>query len=392
MNSFTLYPKQKEAVDFLLKVKRGLLNYEMGAGKTLTALTAAQRLGLPVTIFAPPFLLRTWEKEITKFSFSFPSLRILRTSKLDLVPLENSIWIIDEFHYFKNITAQRTKNLFKILYIYRPEFVFMLTGSPMLRCGADMYSAFVIGNRQLAYEKYHKYSTFRDTFTHKEALRLGPKIVSRYSGLRNTELLQEMISPFTSVARLADIVPVGEFVDFNHMVGTGREWELRDAYIAFENGRGVSEIKTDSAKAKAAHTIDYALKIYEENQTPILIFSDHVESAKWIAQGLSAPLITGKTPTQDRFSIVENFKLNGNFLVATIGAAGVGLSLENCKDVIFNDISWSHGINAQASSRIRRANSDGPLRRHYVLGGEADAMILEKVVEKEKNTKELFNF
>jgi superfamily II DNA or RNA helicase len=389
---FKPYPKQQEAIDFLLKVKKGLINLDMGAGKTPLSMAAAAQTNQKVSIFSPPFLVKNWEKEIAKFGFNFP-YEIIKTSTLRGNLYSNSVWIVDESHMFKNVKAQRTKNLFLMMKKYKPEFVFLLTGTPLLRSGEDIYTSFLICNRKKEFENYHHYPTFRETFTQQESMRLGFRSVKKYFGVKNVDFLKQMISPFTMTARLSDIVPVSDFMDLFHEVDLGRFWEqkMTRAYYDFEQSGSISEEKVECALSKASSTVVYAERIYEENRTPVLIFSDHVEPAIQMGRILNAPVITGKVPSSERMKIVEDFKSgSGPFLVATIGSAGTGLSLDNCNDVVFNDISWTHGLNEQAAARIRRATSKGALRRHYVLGGSIDELILEKVKMKEAASNSLF--
>jgi superfamily II DNA or RNA helicase len=391
---FKPYPKQQEAIDFILRVKKGLLNMEMGAGKSPVSMAAASQTNQKVSIFSPPFLVKNWEKEIDKFGFGnkFP-YEIIKTSTLRGNLYSNAVWIIDEAHQFKNVKAQRTKNLFALMKKHKPEFVFLLTGTPLLRSGEDLYTTFLICNRKKEFENYHHYPTFKETFTQQENLRLGSRSVKRYFGIKNAEFLRDMISPFTMTAKLSDIVSIGDFVDCFFDADLGRFWEQRmgRAYFSYENSGSISEEKVECALSKIIHTVNYVERIYEENKTPILIFSDHVEPAIQMGKILNAPVITGKVPAAERMEIVEDFKSgNKSFLVATIGSAGIGLSLDNCNDVVFNDISWTHGFNEQAAARIRRATSSGILRRHYVLGGRIDELILEKVKMKEAASNSLF--
>lgn len=64
----TLYPKQRESVDFLkralLENKGALDSSSTGVGKTVIACCVAQELGLPVAVICPKIVIPQWEREL----------------------------------------------------------------------------------------------------------------------------------------------------------------------------------------------------------------------------------------------------------------------------------------------------------------------------------------
>jgi SNF2 family DNA or RNA helicase len=145
---------QKEAVQKLVENKKFILADDMGLGKTTSTIIAALESGSKkVLIICPATLKINWKREIENYSdksiyiaesknfsteadFVIINYDIIKNfhdpkkkndsqvlaAKFDLV-------IIDEAHYIKNATAQRTKLINDI--IKNTERIWLLTGTPM---------------------------------------------------------------------------------------------------------------------------------------------------------------------------------------------------------------------------------------------------------------------
>jgi hypothetical protein len=64
----TLFPKQKQSVDFLksalLQYKGALDSSHTGVGKTVIACHLAKEMGLPVAVVCPKIVIPHWEREL----------------------------------------------------------------------------------------------------------------------------------------------------------------------------------------------------------------------------------------------------------------------------------------------------------------------------------------
>ena len=71
---FTPHDYQEEVIDFICATRRGMVWAPMGGGKTVSTLTALERLSVvedvyPVLVLAPLRVARsTWPEEVTKWS------------------------------------------------------------------------------------------------------------------------------------------------------------------------------------------------------------------------------------------------------------------------------------------------------------------------------------
>lgn len=175
------YQHQLDAVDFFQNKKDGCLFFEMGTGKTGTAILNYRnwcrkegRL-LRCLIVAPSVVLHNWKDEFKLFSLIdqdkiYPLTRGTGKSKADtiyehIIPVVDGMivnvnyeallsedlfraietWnpeviIFDEVHYVKNATAKRSKLCIRLgeKALYR----LGLTGTPILRNSLDMYGIF----------------------------------------------------------------------------------------------------------------------------------------------------------------------------------------------------------------------------------------------------------
>jgi SNF2 family DNA or RNA helicase len=167
------------------------------------------------------------------------------------------------------------------------------------------------------------------------------------------------------------------------------DYNDKDLQAALENELSntdghISKVKAGSALAKAPFTIDYAKSLHEETGSPIVIFCDHVESVQTIAAGLkNSAVITGATSMEKRNDIVNQFQAGKlTYLVATIGAASVGLTLTQANHLIFNSLSWVPANNAQAKKRIHRIGQKNICFVHLIAGSEVDKMIITSLQSK----------
>jgi SWI/SNF-related matrix-associated actin-dependent regulator 1 of chromatin subfamily A len=163
-----LYPHQADGVVFLMSKKRALLGDDMGLGKTrqaIVALDAAAPEGA-ILVVCPASLKLNWRREILMVD---PAARI-EVIGYDRIPIDDPRWVIvnydlvgrqaerlhgvawtgvilDEAHFIKNASA-RTSHCLKLLGVQDqarapligPEYVFLLTGTPMTNRPRDLFN------------------------------------------------------------------------------------------------------------------------------------------------------------------------------------------------------------------------------------------------------------
>ena len=141
-----LYPHQKEGRDFLLKHKKACLFFEVGTGKTYTALSAITMLpkNYRILIVAPKRVLDMVWKTETAFDLSDRDVTYLNYEKIsrDKTFTKNT-WdciVLDEVHKIKGRTTKVSRK-FRLV-CSKAEYVFGLTGTPVANSYADVYNIF----------------------------------------------------------------------------------------------------------------------------------------------------------------------------------------------------------------------------------------------------------
>jgi SWI/SNF-related matrix-associated actin-dependent regulator 1 of chromatin subfamily A len=185
IRSGLLYPHQADGIAFLLSKKRALLADDMGLGKTRQAIVTLESAAAEgvILVVCPASLKLNWKREILMVD---PTARI-EVIGHDRQPLADPRWVIvnydlltkeasrlhdiawsgvilDEAHFIKNASG-RTSHCLKLLGVQNgakapligPEFVFLLTGTPMTNCARPVQSAAMCGSPGRA-----QFSVFRE--------------------------------------------------------------------------------------------------------------------------------------------------------------------------------------------------------------------------------------
>ena len=116
-----------------------------------------------------------------------------------------------------------------------------------------------------------------------------------------------------------------------------------------------------SSKLNALREICYGA----EEGARILVFSQFVETLKWISKRISLPsdLLTGSMSVDERQSSMHRFKMDPapRLLFVSLRAGGVGLNLEEATQVVIFDRWWNPAVEMQAIYRAHRFNREKPL-------------------------------
>lgn len=162
----------------------------------------------------------------------------------------------------------------------------------------------------------------------------------------------------------------------------------------------LSAVRTAVAKAKIPALLRM-VEDYVQRGEKIIVFSDHLEPIKTIyekygREGGGWALIDGSVSARKRTAIEDEFQRDGSSLVgiaATIGAAGVALTLTKATTAIFIEENWVPAINLQAQKRIHRIGqfkpvtikvlvADHPIDEMIAAANERKIRLVEEAIEK----------
>lgn len=140
-----LYKHQEEGKNLLLKNKKYCLFFEVGTGKTFTALSALCELpACKVLIVAPKKVLDNVWKTDTNFDLSKYDVTYMNYEKIardkTFTLNQFDVIILDEVHKLKGKTT-KTSRKFRTL-TSKAEYVWGLTGTPVANNYADVYNIY----------------------------------------------------------------------------------------------------------------------------------------------------------------------------------------------------------------------------------------------------------
>ena len=376
---------QRFGAQYILHQGRVLLGDEMGLGKTVQAIASMAHLheNDPTSRFlvvCPASVLVNWCREIRKFSvipvhlLHGTSLENAFASWLDeggvavtnyesmgriVDRIDNhlhlSLLVIDEAHYIKNPSAQRTKHIRRL--DDESERILMMTGTPLENKVDEMCEL-------LAFIRPDMVENVREQ-----------------AAMRHLDTFKEMLSPVYLRRQadqvLAELPPLIENEEWCEMTPGDRIYYA--AAIAGRNFmamRRVSFLQEDlKTSSKAQRLLELCSEARSEGRK-IVIFSYFRETVRKTLELLRAEYagpgdrgasgvsgdrvfiaeINGSIAAAERQTLIDRFHDSepGSVLVCQIQAGGTGLNIQTASVVIFCEPQIKPSLERQAISRVYR--------------------------------------
>jgi SWI/SNF-related matrix-associated actin-dependent regulator of chromatin subfamily A-like protein 1 len=417
----SLYPHQSDGVAFLLSKKRAILADDMGLGKTRQAIVAMEA-GTPVgsiLVVCPASLKLNWKREILMVDAN-ATIEVLGVDKdhvnaprwvivnYDLLSknaerLHTINWagiILDEAHFIKN-ASKRTGHCLKLLgvqadaraQIIGPEFVFLLTGTPMTNRPKDLFNLF----RCVGHPAARSFLSFAKRFCDAYRNDFG-WVTTGASNLDELNLLMKEISIRRMKDDILDLPPkVRSWVPVD--ISTSKAaFNAIDTFLSWYSGSDPSipndteflarltKVRIALHKAKFNAVAERIKDVVAIGQKVVVFtcFSDGIERHKK-KLGPQAVTITGSDPTKSRMKAVDKFQADPTVRVALCNliAGGVGINLTAGTHVIFQDLDWVPANHAQAEDRCYRLGQDQRVTVEYFhAAGTLDSYIAELLERK----------
>ena len=377
-----LHDYQWEGVAFLYKTQAALLADEMGLGKTVQAavalaLTLSARNEMSrALIVAPAALTMHWMSELTIWAPSLTVRRVtgdvrdreafyllpipvlvssyeqIRQDGLDRIPSDIfDVVILDEAQRIKN-PSSATALACRIL---PRKCSWALSATPLENDARDVASIL----------------SFLDPMipTDLSGPQLSPRLNSMMLRRRKTEVRGELPPVIIQDLELELAPPQRERYD--------ELWANRyEAVAAGTADAGVvllgmiTRLKIicnfdsgSDASSKLAALRDIC--VGAGRRARILVFSQFVETLKWISDRLEIPcdLVIGSMPLPARHDAMERFKadVSPRALLVSLRAGGVGLNLGEATHVVVFDRWWNPAVEMQAIYRAHRFEREAPL-------------------------------
>ena len=420
-----LFKHQLEGVDFALSNPYHLNGFEMGLGKTATALAVACKLKAKTLVVAPAYLRKNWLEEIDKFTegldievISYAALRkrldaianpkmstlndstkSLKTIK-DIASIMDVRFIIaDEAHYLKNHKAKRTEAFHEIVASTKPSHVMMMSGTPIKNRVSEFWSLLQIcfyGGKYPLFKPFHRlFYKFCHTFSYERTFEVNNIPIVRFDGVKNVERLKELIRPVYIRRRSADVLDLPDMIHTDIVTKGSKKFEqdLEEAYELFKvdaNDPQYMSLKAANALAKVGDTYKTVSDMLE-NDKKVVVFTCHIDSVRESAKKFKVPFIDGSVSADRRHDIISEFnKSKSGVLVATIGAASTGFNLTSANYMVFNDFPFVPADLEQARKRIHRIGQAFKCFYYYMFNSEFDKKLFNMLHRKQKDIGKVY--
>ena len=394
---------QKEAVQKLVENKKFILADDMGLGKTTSTIIAALESGSKkVLIICPATLKINWKREIENYSdksvyiaegknfstdadFVIINYDIIKNfhdtkkkGESQILDANFDLVVVDEAHYIKNATAQRTKLINDL--VKKVDRLWLLTGTPMTSRPIDYFNLLSLIESPVA----KNWMAYAIRYCQGYQFNVGGRKVWNVMGASNLEELRDRTSGLTlrrlkeNVLDLPDkiITPVYLRLKskmYEEIMGEYYDWydknpeESKSLTVQFTK---LTKIRQVIADEKINHTIELAENIIEQGKK-VIIFCNFTDSLNKICEhfGKAAVKVDGSMSKPERQHSVDSFQESDKIkvFVGNIKAAGVGITLTAAEAVIMNDLSFLPSDHAQAEDRAYRYGQKNNVLVYYPI-------------------------
>jgi len=418
-NGWKLMPHQKKAILKGIQMRRLLVAYDMGLGKTVLACVWANAFQktfhlLKVFVIAPVSLQKEWSTTATTCTDLDESLlEVASWGKIPSPPPPDMLFVViaDEAHSMQSIASQRTKETLALLNDPRCVGCLLLTGTPMKNGKPANLFPLLKGIRHPLGDNQRAYETHFCNGQNKNFGRKGG-VVWDASGSSNLHVLHAHIAShvlhMTKEEALDKLCP-GKTRDYRQIqVSSKYEYQYRAklkelaAIVSSASSNNNSDqdygeallgaftrVRQISSFSKIDATVALAQSILEKEPS-IVIFTCFVDVAKSVhtkleESGWSGELLTGQTPGKIRQLMVDNFQSGVlSVFVCTFGAGGVGLTLTAACTIILLDRPWTPGDALQAEDRVRRIGQTKEVTSIWMRAFDIDTQIDELIEKRSK--------
>nr|WP_226995599.1 DEAD/DEAH box helicase [Gordonia phthalatica] len=380
----------------------GILADEMGLGKTLQTIAHLARIERgPALVVCPTGLVTNWMREIHRWAPDVPAVDYrggdlpslddpatvvvtgyptLRRHTESLVGGEWSTVVFDEAQALKNSRTQVSRAARALTADTR----IALTGTPVennldeLWALLNLVAPTAFGNRALFRRRYtlpiQNGSTdaklrMRDAISGHVLRRTKADVATALGPKLHTEVECDLTD---EQARIYDAI-LDEVETDGFGVGMARRGAILTALTRLKQvcnhpgliGDGAVRGVIDGRSGKLDVATDIVLTNLE-NDAPTVVFTQYRQTGEMLAAHLGAlidapvPFLHGGLARAQRDRIVDDYQAGrgSGVLVASLKAAGTGLTLTRAADVVHFDRWWNPAVEAQATDRVHRIGQD----------------------------------
>ena len=426
-----------------------LLADEPGLGKTAQALLAAEAArAYPLLAVVPNVVKANWAREVGMWIphrpvtvihgdgntvDAFSDVVVVNYDVLDrhvgwLGTLGFRGMVVDEAHFIKNKTSQRSQNVLQLserirLRTVRP-LLMALTGTPLINdiedflaiwqflgwikqdepgpvlmqaledngftpAEAEFYPAARAAVIDLGIVRRRKVDVAADIPPRRVA-DLPVELEGTVGrSIREAErmLARRLVKRYQSALEARSPGEVASGID-HALVRKVAAWERQDSDET-QSGENVFSMMRRIGQAKAVLAADYTAQL-ARNVGKVVFFAKHIDvmdtaEQTFAQRGIRYSSIRGDQTPRVRQRAIADF-LNDpevSVVVCSLTAAGVGLNLQVASDVVLAELSWTNAEQTQAIDRVHRIGQDQPVTAWRIIAAQTiDARIAELIDEK----------
>ena len=425
-----------------------LLADEPGLGKTAQALLAAEAANAyPLLVVVPNVVKTNWAREAARWTPRHPATVVQGDGETadgfaDIVVLNYEVldrhrgWlgdfgfrgmVVDEAHFIKNKTSQRSQHVLALSGRIRSRTVrpllMALTGTPLINdiddfraiwqflgwiddskpLGALMDAledtnltpadrGFYTAARQcvidLGIVRHRKLDVAADIPARRIA-DLPVELDGRAGrSIRAAErnLTDRMVAQYQTALANRSSDAGTEGIDHDLIRRVARS-ELKDSTT--KSGENVFTMMRRIGQAKAELAADYAAQL-ARSAGKVVFFAKHIDvmdaaEETFTRQGVRFSSIRGDQTPKARQANIDAFVEDPDVAVAvcSLTAAGVGLNLQVASNIVLAELSWTHAEQTQAIDRSHRIGQAEPVTAWRIIAAQTiDARIAELIDSK----------
>ncbi|MDH2445054.1 DEAD/DEAH box helicase [Amnibacterium sp. CER49] len=444
----TLMHHQAELIESVVEGHRTfLLADEPGLGKTAQSLLAASVANAyPLLAVVPNVVKMNWAREVQRWTpqrtatvihgdgedlDAFADVVIVNYEVLDrhsgwLRTLGFKGMVVDEAHFIKNLSSQRSKLVLSLAAALRERqadpLLLALTGTPVINSTEDFKAiwqflgwidetkprprlmaaleetglspadpGFLPAARQAVIDmgvvRRRKIDVAAD-LPAKRVVDLPVELddeLGRSIKQAERELQQRLVSRYRSLVSARKPTTDEERRGLIRMVA---EAELEESRAA-TTGENIFTMVRKIGQAKAALAADYATQL-ARSVGKVVLFAKHIDvmdqaEATFARRDIRSISIRGDQSAQQRQREVDAFMTDPKVkaAVCSLTAAGVGLNLQVASNVVLAELSWTAAEQQQAIDRTHRIGQSEPVTAWRIIAAHTiDAKIAELVDSK----------
>jgi SNF2 family DNA or RNA helicase len=423
-----------------------LLADEPGLGKTAQALLAAKAANAyPLLVVVPNVVKTNWAREVGIWTPHHPVTVIHGDGDdidgfSDIVVVNYEIldrhvgWlgalgfrgmVVDEAHFIKNKTSQRSRHVLELSHRIQQRTVrpllMALTGTPLINDIEDFLAIWEflgwIGPKEpellLMEALEHNALTPVDPgfgpaarqavidlgIVRRRKVDVAADIPARRiadlpveldgalgRSIRDAErvLARRLVKRYESALAARGDDPAKTRLD-QALVRQVANWERQDATEKSPD-ENVFSMMRRIGQAKAVLAADYAAQL-SRNVGKVVFFAKHVDvmdaaEETFAQRGIGYSSIRGDQTPKARTAAIDAFLKDPSvaIVVCSLTAAGVGLNLQVASNVVLAELSWTDAEQTQAIDRVHRIGQDQPVTAWRIIAAQTiDAKVAELI-------------